>query len=71
MSISEDYFKLITAIGSQKLSISMTTTPLQNNGKCDYKYLVFFFQLGMFFHLYKIYDVIQSRLARKPTYHLI
>ena len=43
MSISEDYFKLITAIGSQKLSISMTTTPLQNNGKCDYKYLFFFF----------------------------
>ena len=43
MSMSEDYFKLITAIGSKKLSISMTTTPLQNNGKCDYKYLVFFF----------------------------
>ena len=43
MSISEDYFKLITAIGSQKLSISMTTTPLQNNGKCDYKCLFFFF----------------------------
>ena len=43
MSVSEDYFKLITAIGSQKLSISMTTTPLQNNGKCDYKYLSFFF----------------------------
>ena len=43
MSISEDYFKLITAIGSQKLSISMTTTPLQNNGKCDSKYLFFFF----------------------------
>ena len=42
-SISEDYFKLITAIGSQKLSISMTTTPLQINGKCDYKYLFFFF----------------------------
>ena len=69
MSISEDYFKLITAVGSQK---SMTTTPLQNNGKCDYKYLFFFFfQLGMFFRLYKIYDVIQSRSARKPTYHLI
>ena len=43
MSMSEDYFKLITAIGSKKLSISMTTTPLQNNGKCDYKCLVFFF----------------------------
>ena len=43
MSISEDYFELITAIGSQKLSISLTTTPLQNNGKCDYKYLFFFF----------------------------
>ena len=72
MSISEDYFKLITAIGSQKLSISMTTTPLQNNGKCDYKCLFFFFfQLGMFFHLYKIYNVMQSRLAKKPTYHLI
>ena len=42
MSISKDYFKLITAIGSQKLSISTTTTPLQNNGKCDYKYLFFF-----------------------------
>ena len=71
MSMSEDYFTLITAIGSQKLSISMTTTPLQNNGKCDYKCLVFFFQLGMFFHLYKIYNVMQSRLAKKPTYHLI
>ena len=42
MSIAGDYFTLITAIRSQKLSISMTTTPLQNNGKCDYKYLVFF-----------------------------
>ena len=42
MSISEDYFKLITAVGSQKLSISMTTTPLQNNGKFDNNYLVFF-----------------------------
>ena len=42
MSISEDYFKLITAIGSQKLSISMTTTPLQNNGKFDNNYVVFF-----------------------------
>ena len=31
----------------------------------------FIFQLGMFFHLYVIYDVMQSRLARKPTYHLI
>ena len=29
MSISEDYFKLITEIGSQKLLISVTTTPLQ------------------------------------------
>ena len=76
MSISEDYFKLVTAIGSQKLSISMTTTLLPNNGKCDYKYpfffsMFFFFQLGMFFLLYKIYDVMQSGLARKPTYHLI
>ena len=74
MSISEDFFQLITAIGSQKLSISMTTTALQNNGKCDYKYLfcfVFFFQLGMFFHLYKIYNVMQSRVAKKTTYHLI
>ena len=44
MSISEDYFKLITAIGSQKLSISMTTTPLQNNGKFD----GFFFSLECF-----------------------
>ena len=42
MSISEDYFKLITAIGSQKLSISTTTTPLQNNGKCDHEYLFCF-----------------------------
>ena len=71
MSISEDYFKLITVIGSQKLSISMTTTSLQNNGKFDNNYLGFFFQLGMFFHLYKIYHVMQSRLAKKPTYHLI
>ena len=70
MSISEDYFKLITAIGSQKLSISMTTTPLQNNGKFDNNYVVFF-QLGMFFHRYKIYYVMQSRLAKRPTYHLI
>ena len=76
MSISEDYFKLITAIGSRNLLISMTTTPLPNNGKCDYKYAfffrVFFFsQAGMFFRLYKIYDVMQNSLARKPTYHLI
>ena len=70
MSISEDYFKLITAIGSQKLSISMTTTLVQNNAKCDCNYL-FFFQPGMFFRIYKIYNVKQSRLARKPTYHLI
>ena len=76
MSISEDYFKLITAIGSRNLLISMTTTPLPNNGKCDYKYsffslVFFFFQRGMFFHLYKTYNVMQNRLARKPTYHLI
>ena len=31
----------------------------------------FFFQLGMFFHLYKTYNVMPNRLARKPTYHLI
>ena len=43
MSISGDYFKLITAIRSQKFSISMTTTPLQNNVKGDYKYPIFFF----------------------------
>ena len=43
MSISGDYFKLITAIRSQKLSISMTTTPLPNNVKGDYKYPFFFF----------------------------
>ena len=54
----------------------MTTTPLPNNGKCDYKYPffffhVFFFQLGMFSLLYKIYNVMQSGLARKPIYHLI
>ena len=48
MSISEDYFELITAIGSQKLSISLTTTPLQNNGKCDYKYLFFFSAWNVF-----------------------
>ena len=48
MSISEDYFKLITAIGSQKLSISLTTTPLQNNGECDYKYLFFFSAWNVF-----------------------
>ena len=71
MSISGDYFKLITAIRSQKFSISMTTTPLQNNVKGDYKYPFFFSQLGMFFHLYNLYNVMQSRLARKPTYHLI
>ena len=48
MSISEDYFKLITAIGSQKLSISMTTTPLQNNGKFDNNYVVFFSAWNVF-----------------------
>ena len=48
MSISEDYFKLITAIGSQKLSISMTTTPLQNNGKFDNNYLFFFSAWNVF-----------------------
>ena len=48
MSISEDYFKLITAIGSQKLSISMTTTPLQNNGKFDNNYMVFFSAWNVF-----------------------
>ena len=32
---------------------------------------LFFFQLGIFFHLYKIYNGMQSRLARKPIYHLI
>ena len=56
MSISEDYFKLITAIGSQKLSISMTTTPLQNNGKCDYKYLFFFF----FFSAWTLFPSLQN-----------
>ena len=48
MSISEDYFKLITAIGSQKLSISMTTTPLQNNGKFDNNYMFFFSAWNVF-----------------------
>ena len=48
MSISEDYFKLITAIGSQKLSISMTTTPLQNNGKFDNNYVFFFSAWNVF-----------------------
>ena len=48
MSVSEDYFKLITAIGSQKLSISMTTTPLQNNGKFDNNYVVFFSAWNVF-----------------------
>ena len=48
MSISEDYFKLITAIGSQKLSISLTTTPLQNNGKFDNNYVVFFSAWNVF-----------------------
>ena len=48
MSVSEDYFKLITAIGSQKSSISMTTTPLQNNGKFDNNYVVFFSAWNVF-----------------------
>ena len=48
MSISEDYFKLITAIGSQKLSISMTTTPPQNNGKFDNIYMFFFSAWNVF-----------------------
>ena len=47
-SISEDYFKLITAIGSQKLSISTTTTPLQNNGKFDNNYMFFFSAWNVF-----------------------
>ena len=70
MSISEDYFKLITEIGSQKLLISVTTTPLQTMENVIIS-ICFFFQLGMFFHRYKIYNAMQSRLARKPTYHLI
>ena len=48
MSISEDYFKLITAIGSQKLSLSMTTAPLQNNGKFDNNYVFFFSAWNVF-----------------------
>ena len=73
MSISEDYFKLITAIGSQKLSISMTTTPYKTmeNVIISACFFFSFFQLAMFFHLYKIYNVMQSRLAKKPTYRLI
>ena len=56
MSISEDYFKLITAIGSQQLSISTTTTPLQNNGKCDYKYLFCF----VFFSAWNVFPSLQN-----------
>ena len=66
MSISEDFFKLTPAKESPKLSTSMTNTPV-----LLFFFSFFIFQLGMFFHLYKIYDVMQSRLARKPTYHLI
>ena len=59
----------------KRINIHDHYTP-PNNGKCDYKYAfffrVFFFsQAGMFFRLYKIYDVMQNSLARKPTYHLI
>ena len=75
MSISEDYFKLITAIGSRNLLISMTTTPHQTMENVIISAHFFpcflFFQLGMFFHLYKTYNVMQNRLARKLTYLLI
>ena len=68
MSVSEDFFKLTPAEGSPKLSISMTTKPVLF--VCLF-FSFFIFQLGMLFHLYKIYDVMLSRLARKPTYYLI
>ena len=70
MSILGDFFKLTPAKGSPKLSRSMTTTPVLF--VCFVLFFSFFiFQLGMIFHLCKRYDVMQSRLARKPTYHLI
>ena len=59
MSISEDYFKLITAIGSRNLLISMTTTPLPNNGKCDYKYS-FFSLVFFFFSAWNVFPSLQN-----------
>ena len=42
---------------------------LKNYWKCKNNYL--FFQLRTSFHPYKICDVMQTRFARKPSYHLI
>ena len=58
MSISEDYFKLITAIGSRNFLISMTTTPIPNNGKCDYRYS--FFSLVFFFFSLECFPSLQN-----------
>ena len=42
---------------------------LSNYWKCKNNYL--FFQLRTCFHPYKICDVMQTRFATKPSYHLI
>ena len=35
------------------------------------RFFLLFLQLGMFSRLYKIYEMMQTRVATKPTFHLI